>query len=437
MTDPTTDPGRPTLPGGRAGVAIRRTTALLGSDLRIYGLATFADQGGRILLNLVAAAALGPLVFGTWILVAAVIQYSTYASLGLVNGAAREIPRLRGAGEPEHAAMVEDVAAGGAIIAALAAGLAAVVLSPSLFGTSLVEPWLVGLAVIFQQLFFLQQILFRANLRFGAAAGQLGITAVAVPALGIPLLPWSVNGLVLARLLVSALVVGVATRRLPRVPRPRWRPDVAASLVRVGAPVMLAGLVFALLITIDRWLVDAWFGREAVGQYGIVTMAVAGLLVIPTFLSQQLYPHLSHARGAGADGRQILTSAVQFGFVAGALTAVAGVVVAGTAVLLVPLFLPAYMEAIGPLAIGCAAVSVYAASSGLGYVLNLTGRQRALVLSQIIALGIDVALAAVFAAAGLGLASFPLALLVTFAGYWGGMYILARDAAERDHGAKR
>jgi O-antigen/teichoic acid export membrane protein len=310
--------------------------------------------------------------------------------------------------------------------------VAAFAVSSTLFDPAVVEPWVLGLAVISQQLFFLQQVLFRANLRFRAAAGQLSVSAVATPALGIPLMRLGVDGLILARLLVAVIVIGIATRRLPRLPRPRWQPDVALSLISVGAPVMLAGLVFVLLITIDRWLVDAWLGREAVGQYGIVTMGVAGLLVIPTFLSQQLYPHLSHERGAGADGHRILASSVRFGFVAGGLTALAGVAVSGAALVLVPVALPAYVPALGPLAIGCAAVSTYAVSSGLGYVLNLTGRQRALVLAQVAALIADVTLAAVFANAGLGLASFPLALLITFAMYGVSVYILAHRAAHRD-----
>ncbi|MEZ0240996.1 MAG: oligosaccharide flippase family protein [Chloroflexota bacterium] len=419
---------------GRAGGAMRSTTTLLGSDLRSYGLATFADQGGRMILNLVAAGMLGPVVFGTWVLVASIIQYSAFSSLGIVNGAAREIPRALGAGDPERARRIEDVATGGALVTGVVAGLAMIVLSPILFGPD-VQPWLVALAVLMTQLFVLQQILFRANLRFREAAGQLGVAAVGAPVVGIPMLRFGVDGLIAARVIVNALVVTVAARRFGRLPRPRLDRAMLAQLISVGLPVMLGGLVFALLITLDRWLADILLGREAVGQYGIVSLAVSALLIVPTFLAQQLYPRISHERGAGAHGQRLLEVAIRFGVLAGLATAALGMAGSVFAVVAIPIVLPEYEEAIIPLIVGALAVSVFALSSGLGYVLNLTGRQRELVLAQAGALVGDVVLSLLFVNAGVGLVSFSLAMLVTFSVYGVVLWFAARHAARTDRGA--
>jgi O-antigen/teichoic acid export membrane protein len=427
----TVPPRRATRLTRRAGTAIRSTTSLLGSDLRSYGAATVADQAARVAVNVVAAAVLGPVGFGTWVLVSSLIQYSTFTSLGIVHGAAREIPRLHGAEEAASADGVEDVATAAALSTGLLAGIGSAALTPVLFGPD-VNPVLVGLAVFLQQAFFLQQILFRANLRFGAAAGQLASGAVGLPAAGLPLLRFGPDGLVLARILVNGGVVLLALRRLPRVPRPRWRRAIAADLLRVGAPVMMAGLVFALLITIDRWLIDALLGRTAVGQYGLVTLAIGGLLVVPTFLSQQLYPRLSHERGAGATGRLILQAARQFGLTAALLTGAAGLLASLVAIVAIPRLLPDYAPAIPAVIVSSTAVAVYAATSGLGYVLNLTGRQRTLVVCQVAALAADVSLSVTFARLGLGLVSFSLALLLTFIGYGIALTVLAGRAAIHD-----
>jgi O-antigen/teichoic acid export membrane protein len=426
--------GGPRAIAGRAGGAMRSTTALLGSDLRSYGLATFADQGGRMLLNLVAAASLGPVAFGTWVLVASVIQYSSFSSIGIVNGAAREIPRALGAGDPARAHRIEDVATGGALATGVIAGLAMVGLSPILFGPE-VSGWLVALAVLATQLFVLQQILFRANLRFREAAGQLAVAAVGAPVVGIPMLRFGVDGLIAARVILNSVVIAVAARRFGRVPRPRFDGAMLRQLISVGLPVMLGGLVFSLLITLDRWLADILLGREAVGQYGIVSLAVSALLVVPTFLAQQLYPRISHERGAGAHGQRILEVALRFGVLAGLATAALGLAGSLFAVVAIPILLPEYEQAIVPLAVGAMAVSVYATSSGLSYVLNLTGRQRELVLAQAAALAGDIALSLLFVNAGFGLLSFSLAMLVTFTIYGVVLFLAARHAAATDRGA--
>ena len=416
----------------RAEAAIRSTTSLLGGDLRSYGAATVADQAARVVLNVVAAAVLGPVQFGTWILVSSVVQYSTFTSLGIVNGAAREIPRLHGAQDAAGAQDVEDVATGAALVTGLLAGVLVAALSPVLFGSGVVNPVLVGVAVLLQQGFFLQQILFRANLRFRAAAGQLAVGAVALPVVGIPLLRFGPDGLVVARIVLNAGVFLLALRRLPRMPRPRWHTATASGLLRVGAPVMMAGLVFALLITIDRWLVDALLGRTAVGQYGVVTLAIGGLLVVPTFLAQQLYPRLSHERGAGASGADLLQAARRFGLTAALLTGGAGLLASIAAVIAIPILLPEYVPAVGAIVVASAAVAVYAGSAGLGYVLNLTGHQRTLVLAQVAALVLDVMLSVTFTRAGLGLPSFAMALLLTFTAYGAGLWVLTRRAARGD-----
>ena len=415
----------------RAGRAARSTTDLLGSDLRSFGLANLALQAGRMALNLVAAGWLGPIQLGTWVLVSSVIQYSSFASLGIINGAAREIPQALGAGDPKAARRFEDVATGGALTTGLLAGIFATVLTPYLFGPE-VDGLLVGLAVVSTQWFFLQQVLFRGNLRFREAAGQVWISAVGTPVVGIPLLRFGIDGLVAARVAVNAIVIAVAARRLDRTPRPRLDGPILRRLISVGAPVMFAGLVFTMLITLDRWLVDILLGRAAVGQYGIVSLAVGTLLVVPTFLAQQFYPRISQERGAGATGVQLLGFAMRFGVLAGAGTAALGAAGSIVAIVGIPIFLPAYEPAIVPLVIAVVAVSIYSAFSGLGYVLNLTGRQRILVATQAGALVADLLLSVLFVSIGLGLLSFSLALVVTFSLQGLVLVIAARHAARAD-----
>ena len=45
-------------------------------------------------------------------------------------------------------------------------------------------------------------------------------------------------------------------------------------LVRIGFPIMLVGVLYVLFSTVDRWVVAAYLGTEALGEYSIAIMAL-------------------------------------------------------------------------------------------------------------------------------------------------------------------
>jgi O-antigen/teichoic acid export membrane protein len=364
-------------------------------------------------VSLAAAAVLAPVAFGSWVLANSLLQYATFASFGAVQGAAREIPRLLGAEDPDGADRVEAAARGAAVATGIAAAAAGVVLAIALIGD--VSPWLLALAVLMQGLAFFQLVVLRGRLRFRAAAQQLLAGALVLPLAAAPMLGAGVNGLVAARATAVTVAVWVAARHLPGGWRFNLDVAVVKRLIRVGAPLMIAGVVFTVLLTLDRWLIEALMGRSAVGVYGIVIMTANALLVVPTFLAQQVYPRLSYRRGAGATARDLLREAFRFGAVAAVVTATLGSAVAVLAALLVPQFLPAYAVAIPALQLMVVAVVTYAAGAGLAYVLNLTDHQVWLLVSQSVAVAVNLAVSLMLVRVGFGLNAFPLALLLAFA----------------------
>jgi O-antigen/teichoic acid export membrane protein len=411
--------------------SVRQAVGLLGSDLPVYAVGTAADQATRLGISLVAAAVLGPTEFGAWVLASSLMQYASFASLGIVHGAAREIPRLSGADDRAAADRAEATATTISVIAALGAGLAVLLLAlgPLDFGTA---PWLVALAVGTQQLVFAQQVILRARLLFRAAAGQLLVGSGILLVSAAPLLQAGIGGLLLARSVTATLVVATMGWRLKRPIRFGFDAPMARQMLRAGAPVMIAGATFAVLLTLDRWLIEAWLGRAAVGVYGVAALGANALLLIPTFLGQQLYPRLSYRRGAGASIGDLLSEALRFGTVAATATAGVGLATLLAALFLIPSILPEYVPALLPLGLSVAAVAVYSAVFGIGYAINLANRQQELVLIQLVALGCHLAVATALVRSGLGLASFPLSLLVTFAVYGTLVLARARDAARSD-----
>lgn len=417
---------------------LRNAVQTLGLDLPLFAAATFIDQAGRVVLNLLAAALLGPAVFGTWVVVSLVLQYANLLSLGIGQGAGREVPRRLGAGDEAGAAAVEDAAGGGTLLTALAAAALAALLGPALLGpeSSVTAVTWLALAVLLQQIFLLEQVLYRSRLRFKAASLQLAAQGIATALVGALALAadLGLEGLLIARVAIFGVAAAMAGRTLARIPKPSFNAARIRSLVAVGAPMLLAGFLVVALVTLDRWLVLALLGREATGVYGLVGLVVGSLVVLPTLVSQQFYPRLAGARGKGADARELERLARQQNALAGGLTLVAAVVIGLGTVVLVPRFLPAYVGAVAPMLTVLGGLVAFAFASANGNVLNLLDRQRTYLAVQAMSLGFDVVAAVVFVRLGLGIWGVGLAASLTLILFAGLLTARARAAVRDDPG---
>jgi O-antigen/teichoic acid export membrane protein len=236
------------------------------------------------------------------------------------------------------------------------------------------------------------------------------VLGVATILFGLPLLTFGLIGLAVSQVLVYVVALAMAGRLLGGIPRPTWDPVIARRLVSVGFPIMLAGLLFGLLTTIDRWLVLIYLDRVQVGYYGIVGITVSGLLLLPGIVSQQYYPRLAFAYGAGQGGEALLALASRQSLISGGLVGVAAIAAAFVAVIGIPRFLPAYETAVVPLLVTLVGLGIYGLGAAFGDLLNTIGAQRRYLAIQALVLAVDVALSVVLLLAGLQLVGVAIAL---------------------------
>ena len=245
----------------------------------------------------------------------------------------------------------------------------------------------VGAAVLSQQGFLLGQMLLRSRLAFATAAILMVVVGGITLLGGLALLPLGVVGLAASQALAQAAGLGVALRLGPPTPRPGWDADVARRLIGIGLPLMLAGIAFLVLTTIDRWLVLAFLGSEALGVYGIVGLAVSAPIVVVAIISQQAYPRLAFALGAGRPGSEILAMARRQSRIAFGI-GMAVVLAIGTAGWFgIPVFLPEYDAARVPLLLALIGRAwPTPASSGDANVLTTIGAQKEYLVIQVAAI---------------------------------------------------
>jgi O-antigen/teichoic acid export membrane protein len=397
----------------------------------LFMISSALFQASRLGVNLVAASLLAPAMFGLWGLFVVSQTYTTYGSLGLISGANRRIPLLLGSGSAAQVAEVERTVLAGSVGAG-----AILALGGAVVGLALGGPWqtagiLLGLGAFTQQLYLFGQVVLRGHLEFNRASSQQFILAVAFPFLGLPaLIWWGVNGLIAAQAAAYLLGFGLAWRWRPEL-RPAWSGRLGVSIIREGAPIMLAGLAFAGMTSVDRWVVLAFAGQAALGHYALASTISSSMLFVNLVIAQQFYPRMAHQFGAGRDGAHLLKVAREQSLAAGLLILPMALGVLILAPLVIPRVYPQYTPTVGVTQVLGLAAFVLALASGYTNLLVTVGHAWQLFVLQIVAGVIGAILGVLALQAGWGLPGVGIAMLVAFG--WLGLaaWFMARRGVVR------
>jgi O-antigen/teichoic acid export membrane protein len=188
-------------------------------------------------------------------------------------------------------------------------------------------------------------------------------------------------------------------------------------MVRVGFPILAAGLLYGLLTTVDRWLVTFFIGITELGYYSLAIMALLSGMLLPGVIGQQIYPRI--AEEYGRSGRYsnlkkwILKQAGWGIFVA--VLAMIAIYIAMP--LLVERFLPAYIPGISAMRIIVLGLPFLALAGAFANFLNTVDKQKYYMAMQAVAVVINLVLSTVFVKMGMGIEGVALGTALTYAIY--------------------
>jgi O-antigen/teichoic acid export membrane protein len=355
-------------------------------EFGLFTASTIVYQAARFLFSLAAARSLVLEDFTAWALVIALLVYAPSVLLGITNGMSRELPILIGRGNGE--------AADRTVAAAWAATLAAVttILVGSVVvaagGLSVASPTLLfGILASGTIVFGTQQFILRSRLRFDAASAQQAtfgglalVTAAFLATRGDA--NFATAAVLYGAPMMAAVLLGVVLAPPPNAPRL----DLVEMrrLAGIGFPIMLAGLVFSLFVTLDRWMAITLLGPERAAPYALASLVAAAMLVIPTVVSQQTYPRMAIARGSGAPAAELRAMARHQGLVAVGLVAPVAIVIVLFAWLGLPVVLPRYVAATPPIVVLSLGFVVLGYLTGYGNYLNVAGGQWRYLTAQLV-----------------------------------------------------
>jgi O-antigen/teichoic acid export membrane protein len=365
-------------------------------DFALLLSSTGTLQVSRLVLNLVAAATLPVAAFGTWVLIQALLLYTTYSNLGILSGANRWIPVHLGRGEAEAARNDERAALAGAL---LAGAVAALLLGGITWGWTANPALAFAVAVLFgfQQPYLFYQVSLRSRMEFDRASAQQLVLGLGLPVVGLPLL--LTNGV--PGLTVAFGVVYLAGSLIPWF---AWRRSLAPDLdfrrlgvlMRSGIPIMISGLLFGVLVSLDRWIILAVLGEREVGVYALAATLSGGLQLVFLVLAQQFYPRIALEFGRAGTSPALFDAALRVSVVSSGAVLPFAVLLAAMAPI-VTLIFPAYAGAAVVLPVLAIGAVVLAFSNGFTNLLVAVGRYAVLIGVHVAA--VAVAGGAAFAAA--------------------------------------
>ena len=258
----------------------------------IYLLGQLSFTGSIFLFNIVTAFFLSPEKMGLWQTIVLISTYSLFFQAGVINGLGREIPFYRGNNNQKQ---LQEVIASATQYVSLLLGLfcvSAVILYFSHAQSLIFFILALAIAKIINNL---SVVLLRSYQDFSKLGIHQLISAVTL-FLGMYLLYKNnslenvVIGMTLALLLPTSLA-------FPYILFKKTRSASTFKLMKIGLPIYAAGLLFSLMSSIDRWIILYFLNTESLGLYTLAVIALGIIMLVPTLVSNLMYPKLAYAYG--------------------------------------------------------------------------------------------------------------------------------------------
>ena len=391
---------------GRFEEAPSRSRSLLFREFLGFGSSSVILQVSRVVSGLVVAALLGPATWGWWYLLNLIVAYGALTQLGALNGLNREVPAALGRGQAEESVALRRVALG--VVLAATGGVSVVLLAVAWWWpgiVSLTDLALVVALLITHQAFGYVSTCLKATTNFFVVARLQFVLAVGYPVFGIAgAWAYGLPGFIVGQAVAYMVATVIASRHPEVVVAPRVDVARVRSLVSIGFPIMLVGVVHTLFSTVDRWVVVAFLGAEPLGYYSLAIMALGAVGLLPQVIAQQLYPRMAHAWAARSDTAELRSLAGRvrrMSFVVVVPVALVGLLVAPPAV---RALLPAFAAGIPALMVTLFVPVVGAVGQGYGSVLHMLDRQSwllaAIIVSALVNVGLSLLLVGPFGLVG-------------------------------------
>lgn len=347
-------------------------------DLTKYVPSTGIVEMLAFIQGIIIAKLLGPANYGLWIMLALVLSYSANSHLGTLSALHRNIPFYRGEGNLHKVDTIKKTALGATMFFAIA--ISFLVLLFSFFARHRYPPLaiaglrFISVLIICQTLYTYFDIIFRSHNEFGLASkliiiyaiGKFTVTVVLVMWIGFLGIFWGL----FAAYMASFIYISILKKFDLRV---RFDFKETMSLMKIGLPMLLAGIVYSLFTTVDRIIAAKFLGTTELGYYGVGLMVTMVLVFIPLTVSIIMYPKFNEIYGKTKSVTTLKNYVAKSTILLGCVMSVMTGVIYLSLPLGVRIFLPNYLpglDAARVLTMGAFFLSLFSTSATLLLTIN-------------------------------------------------------------------
>lgn len=150
-----------------------------------------------------------------------------------------------------------------------------------------------------------------------------------------------------------------------------------------GSPLLINGLIWTVVNSIDKFVILGFIGTEALGIYGIAQNAFSYMVLIPSAMSQLFYVKMGKEYGASGKVGMLTYSSMDYTAVLAGVTSVIAMVAYFFLPVLVDRFMPDYDSGVLSSQILVLGLSIYAATLINGNILTILKQNGALLRSSV------------------------------------------------------
>lgn len=368
----------------------------------------------KFLTNLVSAKLLGPTNFGFYNLIDLVNKYGPLVNVGVASGISREIPITIGQGDVHEAGRINDVGFTGLLFTSTSSFLI-ISFFAILFLRGLATWGVIfaAAAIFANAVFEYQTVYLYCHSRFRRASKLISISSAVNLVITVVLVyTMGIMGQFEAIFLVPATVVAIVFVSGAYTFVPRFHFRIYKRIVKVGFPLILIGVGYTFMVTVDRLIIAKFLGVRELGYYSLAIMLFVFSQQIPTSVSQVIYPKLNVTFGASADAHSLEYTAVLPSFLLSTIMPFLLLVLILFIPLVVRLFLAEYAKGIVAAEIILIPVAFYGVN-----ILNTLFKVRELLISLAFAAALKIALSILLVTLNFGINGVAIASALSLVGY--------------------
>lgn len=262
------------------------------------GLAVYAGSGimlrfFRLAYSYAKPKFMAPAQLGLWNLLYLAPTYAGYLHLGARNAIEFRLPELIAAGKIEDAERLKATVYRFTLAQQLGLSVLLVIAALVFPGDLETRVGLAALAPLILLLWYsdLQLTVLKAEQNFGIISRINAINAAALVAIGLPLVYFfQLYGVFAAALLTRLILAGFLRAWRPLEIHGNFDRDLLFGLIRQGFPILAFTASLVLLGTVDRMIIGALLGVEALGYYALAIVAAAFILQVPIAARDMMEP---------------------------------------------------------------------------------------------------------------------------------------------------